>query len=77
MLAGWLASREAKSSQQNILHLCTHHTINNWDNRAFWKVFMCVNQLSLQSVMTKHEFYFVLNEWMHEQIKIIWHNFVT
>lgn len=27
--------------------------------------------------MTKYEFYFVLNEWMQEEIKIIWHNFVT
>lgn len=37
MLASWLASKKAKSCQQNILQLCAEHTITDWDNKAFGK----------------------------------------
>lgn len=43
MLATWLASKKAKSCQQNILQLHAEHTVTN-QNNSFWKVFICVNK---------------------------------
>lgn len=67
MSASWLASRKAKSCQQNILQLSEEHIFTLEGNSG--KGFVYAGQLSIQSVVAKCEFS-VLNEWMHKQIKI-------